>query len=268
MTSLLNRAVWCREFTDSRVPYRAVRIPRSCECPEDGVALSLLGTFRLGVQTLPVTLTGGSQRLVAFLALRGRRLNRGAAAGALWPEVSEAQAHANLRSAIWRLDKVTQDVVHVNACEIELADGVVVDYEEAGALAHQLTVDGACPSDAGMGTDAIAALSCDLLPDWYEDWALIEAEHWRQLRLHALESLAERSTADGRFADAVEAAGAAIKADPLRESAQAALIRAHLAEGNQSEALRAFASYRCLLRKELGLDPSPHLLALVRDLQR
>src|SRR5204863_6867755 len=103
------------------------------------------------------------------------------------------------------------------------------------------------PSDADMTSAAIAALSSDLLPDWYEDWVVIEAEDWRQLRLHALEALAVKLTTTGRFGDAIEAARAAIKADPLRESAYATLIRVHLAEGNQSEALDTFAFYRDLL---------------------
>jgi DNA-binding SARP family transcriptional activator len=40
----------------------------------------------------------------------------------------------------------------------------------------------------------------------------------------------------------------------------------HVAEGNQSEAVREFARYRALLRGELGLEPSPRLRQLVQDL--
>jgi DNA-binding SARP family transcriptional activator len=36
------------------------------------------------------------------------------------------------------------------------------------------------------------------------------------------------------------------RADPLRESAHGALIAVHLAEGNQSDALREFERYRAL----------------------
>jgi hypothetical protein len=50
------------------------------------------------------------------------------------------------------------------------------------------------------GMTAVAALSADLLPDWYDDWMLVEAEDWRQLRLHALEALAGHLTAAGRWA--------------------------------------------------------------------
>jgi two-component SAPR family response regulator len=70
-------------------------------------------------------------------------------------------------------------------------------------------------------------LSSDLLPDWYDDWMIFEAEEWRQLRLHALEALATGRLPAERFGDAAEAALAAIHAEPLRESARAVLIRIH-----------------------------------------
>ena len=62
--------------------------------------ISVLGSFRFWVRgrdALPA-LAGGSQRLLAFLALRERSVTRSAAAGTLWPEASENHAHASLRS--------------------------------------------------------------------------------------------------------------------------------------------------------------------------
>ncbi|MEV4188142.1 bacterial transcriptional activator domain-containing protein, partial [Streptosporangium canum] len=67
--------------------------------------------------------------------------------------------------------------------------------------------------------------------------------------------------------DAVAAAGVAVRADPLRESARAALIRAHLAEDNQVEALRCFEHYSRHLQAELGLRPTPRLCELVAGLR-
>ena len=247
--------------------HREVPVPRSGDSAHD-FELSLMGAFRLHEGAVPILLAGGSQRLVAFLALQSRPMTRAATAGALWPDVSDAQAHASLRSAIWRLDKITRDAMKVDVLELELelADSVTIDLDDSRALARRLLIVDTLPSDADMTSEAIEALSSDLLPDWYEDWVVIEAEDWRQLRLHALEALSDALTQVGRFADAIQAARAAIKADPLRESAQAALIRVHLAEGNQSEALAVFERYRTLLFKELGLQPTPRLVTLMGEL--
>jgi DNA-binding SARP family transcriptional activator len=137
----------------------------------------------------------------------------------------------------------------------------------AQALARRL-LDPALPLDRSeLGMAAVPTLSADLLPDWYDDWVLIEAEDWRQLRLHALEALAGRLIALGRWGEAAGAAWAAVRAEPLRESSRAALIQVHLAEGNQSEAMREFMRYRALLDAELGLAPTARLHELVRNLR-
>jgi SARP family transcriptional regulator, regulator of embCAB operon len=59
-----------------------------------------------------------------------------------------------------------------------------------------------------------------------------------------------------------------VRAEPLRESGHAALIQVHLAEGNQSEAVREFVRYRALLNTELGLEPTARLHQLVQGLPR
>ena len=42
----------------------------------------------------------------------------------------------------------------------------------------------------------------ELLPDWYDDWVLLERERFRQLRLHALDALCDDLTRAGRHWDA------------------------------------------------------------------
>ena len=231
--------------------------------------IAVLGGFRLWVRGRDAlaALPGGSQRLLAFLALRERSVMRTAAAGTLWPEASEEHAHASLRSAISRLTLLAHEAIVVSVHDLRLADHVAVDIRESRALAHRLVNPDGAGREGDLNNEAIAALSDDLLPDWYDDWAVVEAEEWRQLRLHALDALAERLTAAGRYADATSAALVAVKAEPLRETAHAALIRVYLAEGNRAEALAAYQHYRALLRTELGLEPTPLIQALVKGLQ-
>jgi DNA-binding SARP family transcriptional activator len=206
-----------------------------------------------------------SQRLLAFLALHGMAVKRAAVAGTLWPNASERHAYTNLRSALSRLEATGRTALAADKLHLSLADGVVVDIRHSRALARRL-LDPAVPDPSDLNLAAVAALSADLLPDWYDDWVLVEAEDWRQLRLHALEALARRLIAAGRWGEAAGAACAAVRAEPLRESARAVLVQVHLAEGNQSEAVREFARYRALLRSELSLEPTARLRQLVQQL--
>ena len=145
---------------------------------------------------------------------------------------------------------------------------VRVDIRESRALAHRLLDPSReiLPSDESAA--AVASLSVDVLPGWYDDWVVAENEEWHQLRLHALEAMAAHLTLRGRWAEAVIAALAAIRAEPLRESAHGALIKVFLAEGNQMEALQAFNRYRSMLSTELGIEPTEQLACLVSGLGR
>jgi len=229
--------------------------------------VSVLDGFGLFWGTAVVGVPRASQRLLAFLALHGRMVSRAAVAGTLWPDASESHAYSNLRSALARLERMARKALAASKLELGLAEGVTVDVRHARALARRLLDPAVTPDRSELGAVAVAALSAPLLPDWYDDWVLVEAEDWRQLRLHALEAVAGRLTACGRLGEAASAAGAAVRAEPLRESAYAALIQVHLAEGNQSEAVREFRRYRALLHAELGLEPTPRLRQLVQTLQ-
>lgn len=213
-----------------------------------------------------MTLSAGSQRLLAFLALKGHEASRAATAGTLWPDVSEDHAYASLRSALSRLDDDTRRAVLVTLTELCLAEGVAIDLSSSRALAHRLLNPAESPRATDVSADSITSLSAELLPGWYDDWVIVEAEDWRQLRLHALEALSARLTDEQRFGDAALSALAAIRAEPLRETGYGALIRVHLAEGNQSEAIREFDRYRQLLHAELGLEPSAQLRELLDKL--
>lgn len=162
---------------------------------------------------------------------------------------------AGLRTALWRVHRTCGHVVDATPSLIRLDADIEVDVRNLVAFARRLERPG---SALGVDLDSVSLLDLagDLLPDWYDDWLQEEREGLRQTRLHALESLARGLSASGRHADAIQAALAAIRLEPLRETAHRTLIEIHLAEGNWSEACRQFLRCRRLLKEELGVDPS------------
>jgi len=199
------------------------------------------------------------QRLVARICLAGRP-PRSAIAGQLWPDVPEDHAHASLRSALWRLHKAVPGLVEVSAGSLALAPGVRVDVRELCAWARTAQDPHAGPDGCQVPD---ARLLGELLPGWYDDWVLLERERLRQLRMHALEQVAGRLAAAGRYGQALEVAYAAVRAEPLRESAHRTLVRVHLAEGNVAEALRAYDHFAAVLEAELGVRPSELMTRLL-----
>src|SRR5690242_14415373 len=240
-----------------------LEISQEAHDPEFGV--DVLGQFRLLQGMSVVRVPRASQRLLAFLALQGRIIERATLAGALWPEASEPHAYSSLRAALTRLQRTARMAVAASQFELSLAEGVTVDIHHAKALARRLLDPAVPPAPGDLATSAVMVLSAGLLPDWYDDWVLVEAEDWRQIRLHALEALAGHLTAAGRWGEAAGAACAAVRGEPLRETSHTALIRVYLAEGNVSEAMREFTSYQALLHDELGLEPTPRLCRLIQN---
>lgn len=215
--------------------------------------LALMGALELEYEGASVRLPMSAQRLLAFVALQRKPLARLYVAGQLWPDSSEDRAGASLRSALWRVHCAAGAVVQASGCGLGLAPWVRVDVHRVTALAHEV-LHGSSP----LGRSEVEELcrSDDLLPDWYEDWIGVEGERFRQVRLHALEQLCARLTAEGRFGEAVEAGLAALRAEPLRESAHRALIGMHLAEGNVGEAVRQYHTCERLMSRALGVAPS------------
>ncbi len=228
--------------------------------------LRLLGSFELTAADASSSASSpGSQRLVVLLALRDRVVSRAAVAGALWPDASSNLAALRLRAALTRLDPAARSVVELTPGGLRLDAACAVDYRDARAFADdQLEPEHPSPHQTAAETRAsIAVLCLELLPDSYDDWVLAEAEDWRLLRAAALEALASSLSDDGRPQLAMTAARAAIRNEPLRETAQAALIRLHLLAGNQHEAHRVYERFAAALHDALQVSPSRMLQSLI-----
>jgi DNA-binding SARP family transcriptional activator len=227
------------------------------------IRLVLMRGFSLVSGDRSITIPLSAQRVLAFVALRDRPTLRLHVAGTLWMDAPERRAMANLRSALWRLRFPGRSIVDRQGDYLSLQQDVHVDVRELAARSRAM-FDASADRSADGFSDLIA--SGELLPDWYDDWVLIERERLRQLRLHALEQACTYLAAEQRYGEAIEAALAAIADEPLRESAHRLLITVYLAEGNRIEAIRQYQVYADLIRSELDLDPAPEIRDLVSSL--
>lgn len=226
-----------------------------------GPALHLFDGPYVEINGVRRELPEGSRRLVVLVALHGGRVERQAAAEALWPLAAEMRAAGNLRSALWRLRGAGMDLVVADRSTVRLVDGIAVDLRAVGEWAARLIEDRATAAD--LATGAWRSNGLELLPGWHDDWVVVERERLRQRLLHGLEALSRLLVRARRWAEAVEAALAVVAVDPLRESAQRALVEAHLAEGNVVEARRTYERYARMTARELGVRPGAELTALV-----
>ena len=221
--------------------------------------LCLFGCWHLSAPTGVVELGGREQRLVALLALRGRK-PRSQIAGTLWPDTTDERALTSLRSAVLRVRRSANGLLEFSHSTLALAPDVRIDVQEVVRWA-------AAGQPTGHDRWWVNVLrGADLLPGWYEDWVVFERERLQLLRLAALESVALHALERGDHDTAVTAALEAIAIEPLRESAHSLVIRAHLAAGNHSDAVRAYRAYCRQLRQGLSIAPSREMESLLRPL--
>jgi DNA-binding SARP family transcriptional activator len=207
--------------------------------------VAILG--RLGVYPM-IRLSLPARRLLAYLALQGRRVSRIVAAGNLWLDLPEDVGRANLRRALWHVPPGW-----IDAIGDELALAADVDFAQAqGSAARAL-------SGEALSYEEIVLLSNDILPGWHEEWLVAEQEAFRLLRVQALEAACRAMTSSGNLALATQAGAAALAAEPLCESAAEALIDAHLAQRNRYQAVQCYRSLEKRLACELGVTPDPAL---------
>jgi DNA-binding SARP family transcriptional activator len=225
--------------------------PQEQDVP-DGWQLQLLGGFELHGPGGPVEVPPGVQRLLAFVALQGAGVTRARVARELWPDVPADQAGANLRSALWRARRVGP-LVTAGVSTLRLAPGVESDVRRLTALAA-----------GSQGCSVGGRFNLELLPEWNDDWVMVERERLRHLGLQVLDDEVAALVGSGRITEALDTVLRAIRLEPLRESSHQALIRIFVQSGNRSAALTHYHGLVDLLRSELDLGPDPTTTALVQ----
>jgi DNA-binding SARP family transcriptional activator len=231
-----------------------------------GARLSLLGGFEISIEDERISLPLSAQRLLALLAIEDRVIHRSVAAARLWPDIAPARAAANLRSAVWQCRHVRQfGALDSTGSQLRLRT-TDVDFRDLQHRAWTMANGDHSLTHLTDHEDVIARLSRELLPDWSEEWLVTERERWNQVRLHVLESLAQRFMSARKYLSAMEAAFTAVAIDPVRESAHRIVVAIHIAEGNPACAVKHFQRYRGLVQRELGVSPSVQMTRMIHQL--
>ncbi|MGZ4373119.1 MAG: AfsR/SARP family transcriptional regulator, partial [Gaiellaceae bacterium] len=99
-----------------------------------------------------------------------------------------------------------------------------------------------------------------------EQFARLEAARLEELRLAAVDEQIEADLELGRHVEVVPQLERLVADHPLRERSRALLMLALYGAGRQSDALTSYREGRTLLVDELGIDPSPALQRLERQI--
>lgn len=222
-----------------------------------GPLVHLLGVPTAILEGIPRHLTDGHARLLGYLAFNRDGHDRRYVARTLWPDAGEERAEGNLRAAIWRLHRDNLELVKSDGHMLSLRESVIVDVRLLDDWAARLIAGTPLATDLAWIPRSIDTEA--VLPWLSEDWIDLERQRLQQRMLLAIECLSRELRLAGRLAEALESALVGCRADPLRESAQATAIEAHLSAGNFLLAQHRYQQYRDRVLEELGVEPSPEL---------
>jgi predicted ATPase/DNA-binding SARP family transcriptional activator len=231
------------------------------------LSIRLLGPFeaRLPAGSLLRLRSRKEQWLLALLILQhDRPQERTWLAGMLWPDSTETQALANLRNCLAGLrhalgpeaDRLRSPTARALVLDLMGAEVDVPAFD--AAIAH---------GDEPSLRRAVMLYRGPLLEGCMEAWAIPERQLREQAFLQALEQLAAHAVGRAAPSEAEGHLRRAIGVDPLRESAQRALMQVLAEGGNEAAALGVYRELRLLLHRELNAAPDPETTALFQSLR-
>ena len=240
------------------------------------IRISLSG--RIGVEVGDEVVDGAALGPLGGLALaflvteRRRPVTRDELAEVLWGEALPPSWEASLRAVVSRVRRrleaaglVGDVITGGGGCyQLHLPQGAGIDVEEAAADLEAAR-DAVARGDWGPAQERAGAAADTaghgFLPGLGGLWVERRQAELHELRVSALEILADAASAGGDHAAALAAAEAAVAAEPLRESTHLRVMAAHAGAGNPAEALRAYERCRVVLAEELGVSPSERVQA-------
>jgi predicted ATPase/DNA-binding SARP family transcriptional activator len=255
------------------------------------LSFSLLGRLQIEHRQLgAITLTNRKAiGLLAYLLIESdHEHSREFLLGLLWPDLPTPAAQNNLR-VTWAY---LQKALGMSASEPQptlIGDRLALRFNPLSD--HELDVarfralieacrvhahvdQNDCAECAARLTQALELVRGDFLDefslgdcDQFDDWLLIQRQHFRLQVTSALEQLAAFHERAGQLAEAEGAIRRLLEYDPLNESAYRQLMRVLARTDQRSAALDAYETFRRVLATELGLAPAVETVTLAEQIR-
>ena len=216
------------------------------------------------------------RELLVFLLMHPDGCTKEQVGLAFWPEAGTAQVRNNFHVTLHRLRKALggSEWIRLEGERYRIESSLL---EEFDAPAFERDVADARRS-LSRGTDraesvarlerALARYRGDFLDgEPVGDWHLDHRARYQRLYVGALMDLGQRHAADGRHAKAAESFRRVLARDELHEDALRALMASLAADGERSQALRAYQRFAVRLRDELEAEPASETMQLANRLQ-
>lgn len=220
------------------------------------LTITVLGPLRLtrGDQALPLVPRSRAHALLAYLLLHhGRAIERAYLASQLDPDLPDVVARRRLSDTLYLLRRAIPgarlragpDTLALALDPCDRCDLLILER----CLGEQAT-----PDDHAR---LLALPEPHFCPELEHDWALAAREELRLRFLGALERRAVAAAEQGDLPAARACLLRLVQIEPVRETAQVALLHVFAALGSPAEAAHQYAQWKRRLEREFGFSPEP-----------
>ncbi len=234
--------------------------------------LRLLGGFEArfpGGEPLAIS-SRKTRALLGYLALQPDRLvPRDELIAILWSQRVDRFGSNSLSQVATSLRKIFA-ASETSPIDIR-ADGLLfqADLAQVDALQLERHVASGTPEDLDTAEslfrgDLLAGIG--IRDAAFEDWLGLERARLRNLATEALTRLLKHRATAGHHAALVATAQKLLRLDPMCEPAHQALIRLYAEQGQTGLALRQYRQCVDVLRRDLGVEPSPETIQLYQSI--
>ena len=236
-----------------------------------------MGDVALTVDEVEVAIGAPKERhlLIALVLEANTTVSNDRLIDSLWPEDAPAKPLTSLRAYVSNLRRTLEragadpGVLATETGGYSLRiDPESVDSHRFETLLDDARDPAASPSTRADTLDsALALVRGEPLGDMpYADFAQPEIRRLTELIVGAEELRAELAIERGEGASQLARIAALVEAHPLRERLRVAHMRALVAAGRHSEALRSYQDHRTTLIDEMGVEPGPSIRALEAEI--
>jgi predicted ATPase/DNA-binding SARP family transcriptional activator len=206
-----------------------------------------------------------STALFVALAFAQRPVARDWLAAALWPDVTDAAAKANLRRHLSYVDHWLQAFTGASAPILRTGSTLALDPGLVEWLDVRAFEDAVAN---GAFEDAFQIYGGDLLEGHDEQWIAVERQRLSARYGEVLVALVERARAANQTDAALRYAETARAIDPYNEAWLRMTMRVRYAAGDRAGALHEYEAYRALVARELDVEPMPETSMLADSMRR
>jgi predicted ATPase/DNA-binding SARP family transcriptional activator len=245
---------------------------------DDRCRIELLGEVRIvrGSHVVTRFRTRKTAHLLACLARSpGDIHRREELIDRFWPDLELDAGRDSLSTALCALRRALEpvgvrrgSVLIADRLSVRLnPDAVITDCCEFGELLDLAGQTSDPARRADLLGQAVRLCRGGLVPDCYDDWVVLDQGRWAERHVDTLLAWSTALAEAGDMDEALEAAGRAAVANPLREDTCAQRLRLYGGLGRYSEVRACYREYTQRLNDEIGDEPPASLLELVQTLR-